>query len=399
MTLRPHVADALTTTEPSARRLMLAVTSIMSGGIGSYALNLCAAFASQGWEVHLLVTNERGNLFDEACRSFQVHDLSDQPLSMGKARRAAIIVNRVLPRILLLNHCSLLHYALPLLHANVKPVAVVHSDDPRFYRTATMFAGWIFRWVAPTSKLAHQLSNHVGRLQQHRIRLVPHGTGARRYMRSGAPGHPGQVMTFVGFVDTNKGVDLLPEIMQIVAKAIPGIMLNIVGDGPLRTQLEQDFRQRGLIGQCRFMGQQSTEEVGNTLNQSDVLIHPTRIEGFGLTIIEAMAAGVVPVTTRLKGITDDIVEDGVSGFLIEPNDVAGFAARVCELITDPAKRTRMAHAATERVERCFSDEKMVRGYAEIFDETDDRMRSMGPVGVVRWLLEALAEWVAARIKT
>jgi len=377
---------------------MLAVTSIMSGGIGSYALTLCAVLASRGWEVHLLVTNERGNLFDHARRRFTVHDLSDQPLSLGKVKRAAIIVNRVLPDILLLNHCSLLHYALPLLHVSVRPIAVVHSDDHRFYLTATMFARWIFRWVAPTGKLANRLTDYVGKLQQHRIRLVPHGIDARRYRQTGSLGGSCPVLTFVGFMDTNKGVDLLPEIMRVVAAAVPGVMLQIIGDGPLRAQLERECEERGLLDQCSFLGQRQIDEVADALKRSDVLIHPTRIEGFGLTIVEAMAAGAVPVVTRLQGITDDIIEDGVNGFLIEPNDVAGFARRISELLLDSAKCSRMARAATERVERYYSDEAMLRRYTEIFDEPDDRMESRGPVGTVSWLLEALTERLATRMK-
>jgi len=381
------------------QRLVIAVTTILSGGLGSYALGLSEALAFGGWDVHFLVTNERGNLFEEACSRFSVHDLSDQPPSLEKVKRAAALVNSIAPTILLLNHCSLMHYALPLLERGIRPIVVVHSDDHRFYLTATMFARRIFRWVVPTSKLARRLSGYVDRFQQHRIRLVPHGVDAKRYMRSNLPGRRGPVMTFVGFVDTNKGVDLLPEIMQIVAAAVPGVVLQIVGDGPLRAQLERDFRRRGLLDQCSFMGQRKIDEVAATLKQSDVLIHPTRVEGFGLTIIEAMAAGVVPVVTRLQGITDDIIEDDVNGFLIEPNDVAGFAKRISELLLDPAKRSRMAHAATERVERYFSDEAMVRRYAEIFDEPDDREESRGPVGMVRWLLEALVERLAARLRS
>lgn len=383
----------------NARRLMLALTSITSGGLGSYALNLCASFKSLGWEVHLMVTNERGNLYDEACRSFTVHDLSEQALSFGKVKRSAIVVNRVLPDILLLNHCSLLHYALPLLDASIRPIAVVHSDDDRFYVTATMFARCVFRWVAPTRKLVRRLSDHVGRSQQNRIRLVPHGIDVRRYLRPDSPGRDRPVMTFAGFVDTNKGVDLLPEIMRVVAAAVPRVMLQIVGDGPLRAQLERDFQLRGLLDQCSFVGQRQMDEVAEMLKQSDVLVHPTRIEGFGLTIIEAMAAGVVPVVTRLQGITDDIVEDGVSGFLIEPNDVDGFAGRLCELLLDPVRRTRMARAATERVERYFSEDAMLRQYAGIFDEPDDRVEYRGPAGMLSWLMEVVMERLAARMKS
>lgn len=382
-----------------AQRLVIAVTTIMSGGLGSYALGLSQAFASRGWDVHFLVTNERGNLFEDACRAFRVHDLSDQRLSLRKVKQAATLVNRIAPTVLLLNHCSLMHYALPLLERDIRPIVVVHSDDHRFYMTAAMFARWIFCWVVPTSKLARRLSGYVGRFQQHRIRLVPHGVDANMYMRPRSLTHRGPVMTFVGFLDTNKGVDLLPEIMRVVTTAVPGIMLHIIGDGPLRAQLECDFRQRGLLKQTSFMGYKHVNDVADTLKRTDVLIHPTRIEGFGLIIIEAMAAGVVPVVTRLQGITDDIIEDGVNGFLVEPDDVAGFANRISELFLDSEKRSRMADAATERVDRYFSEEEMVRRYAQIFDEPDDRKKPRGPIGIVRWLLEVFTERIAARMKS
>lgn len=381
------------------RRLVVGVAAIVSGGIGSYVLGLSAALASSGWEIHLLVTNEKGNLFDEARRGLIVHDISHLPLSAEKVRRATSMVNSIAPEILLLNHCPLLHYGLPLLTSRIRPIAVVHSDDRRYYVTATVFRKWIFRWVVPTSKLARRLPDYIDSSQRDRIRLIPHGVDMQRYARPRLLDQEKSVITFVGFVETNKGADLLPAILAIVAAAVPSVVLNIVGDGPLRVQLEDDFRRRGLLDRCVFMGQRRREDVASILMQSDLLIHPTRIEGFGLTIIEAMAAAAVPVVTCLDGVTDDIIEHGVHGVLVELNDIEGFAKNIIDLLLDSATRIRMARAATERVERKFSASAMICGYLEMFDEPDDRGGTEGPVGRFRWTVEALLERFSARLKT
>ena len=83
-------------------------------------------------------------------KSVECHALSEQLLSRKKIFKAAELVNSISADILMMNNCSLMHYALPLIKTITKPVAVLHSDDKRFYRTASLCEKRIFWWIAPT---------------------------------------------------------------------------------------------------------------------------------------------------------------------------------------------------------------------------------------------------------
>lgn len=80
----------------------------------------------------MLVTNARGDHFDEMKRSFYCHDLSDVALSPKKVFMASDLANSIMPDIILMNNCALMHYALPLIEPTIKTISVLHSDDSRF---------------------------------------------------------------------------------------------------------------------------------------------------------------------------------------------------------------------------------------------------------------------------
>jgi glycosyltransferase involved in cell wall biosynthesis len=93
---------------------------------------------------------------------------------------------------------------------------------------------------------------------------------------------------------------------------------------------------------------------------------PSRVEGCPNALLEAMAAGAVPVPSRIRGGTDFVVEDGVSGLLRPIGAADQFAAGVAELAKDREKLARMSMAARDRVEARFSLERMGRDYDRLF---------------------------------
>jgi glycosyltransferase involved in cell wall biosynthesis len=386
MTSHPH---------PYARRVLLALTGISTGGIGSYALGMSAGLRERGWDVHLMVTNEPGDLYDTASREFQVLDLSACPLSIAKVRAAARMIADVAPSVLVLNHCSLASYALPLLPPSVKPVAVVHSDDPRFYRTAAFMAKRIFRWVAPTPALAGRLTGLLDEGAAGRVRIIPHGVAEPGAPRDASSIRTQPQLAFIGHIGENKGADLLPQIFARIKREVPAARLIVCGSGPLARLIERELGNLGLKDSCRFLGATAPARVYEILSDSDVLLLPTRIEGFGLILAEAMMAGAVPVATRLEGITDAVVEDGITGLLADPEDVDGYARAAATLLANPARLSSMRAAAMHTARERYSRSGMVSSYEQLFGERDDR-----PMLVRRslagWVLETGTQLLAGQ---
>ena len=103
------------------------------------------------------------------------------------------------------------------------------------------------------------------------------------------------------------------------------------------------------------------------MERHDVFLFPSRFEGFGKTLIEAMAGGCVPVASRLPGITDWILEDGVSGLLFPVGDVKRAAAHLLDLYNDRNRLTTMRGNARDAASK-FSLDRMADSYEELFQE-------------------------------
>ena len=396
------------------RRIVLVATEFSTGGLGSYLGTVAEGLASRGWEVHLLATDRPGNLFVGTGKVFARHDVSGIPLSARKVRHTAQLLGRIGPDVILLNNAALAHYTLPLIGAGVRPVAVLHSDDQRYYRTAALYQRRVFGWVAPSSCLARRFLQSLPEGRRGRVRVIPHGVearprptaGVRPRFREGGEARNGVNVIFVGFLGRTKGTDLLPPIMRRVWSACPSARLTVVGEGPFREEAEAAFAAAESPERWRFTGAVARDEVARLLQESDLLLLPTQLEGFGLTIPEAMLSGCVPVVSHLAGVTDEIVDSGRTGFLVDPADITGFANVVIRLAKDPVLRAACATAGRADAELRFSTGRMLDAYEALFAQGDDRGR-LRVRSMTGWAAESVREvlgrgldarWLARRVR-
>ncbi|HEX5422879.1 MAG TPA: glycosyltransferase [Candidatus Acidoferrales bacterium] len=149
---------------------------------------------------------------------------------------------------------------------------------------------------------------------------------------------------FVGRLVEKKGCEYLVRAMPLVRSRVPEAHLHVIGEGPLRSRLEQLSCQLG-IG-ARFLGSLSAEAVKAELDNARVLCLPSvhaangDAEGFGLVLLEAQAAGV-PVVTSAFGGAEEGIWQGITGFRFEEADISGMAARLIEILSDPRMSLRM----------------------------------------------------------
>ena len=149
------------------------------------------------------------------------------------------------------------------------------------------------------------------------------------------------VVICVARFDPVKGVDLLIEAWPDVVAAIPRAALLLLGDGPSRESLEQRARSLGLSASVRFLGYRS--DVESILHVADLSVVPSRSEGLSLAAIESMASGVPVVAARVGGLPE-VVRDGETGLLVEPENPPALAAAMSRLLGNAALRTRLAAA-------------------------------------------------------
>ncbi len=148
------------------------------------------------------------------------------------------------------------------------------------------------------------------------------------------------------------GIDLLlrafAQLQHARAPGAAALRLRLVGDGPQRAELEGLAHELGVAGQVDFIGAVPHAQVAEELRRIDVFVAASRQESFGVAVLEASAAGLPVVATRLGGLPE-VVEDGVTGVLVPPDDVPALAAAIGGLLADAARRQQFGAAGRDWV--------------------------------------------------
>lgn len=178
----------------------------------------------------------------------------------------------------------------------------------------------------------------------------------------------GSRLLYVGRLSVAKGLPVLFEAMAALKEVAPQLRLQVVGDGCDRTLLEQLASQLGLDEQVEFLGYRSQREVRQYLQTSDLFVLPSFAEGVPVSLMEAMAAGVPVISTRIAGISE-LVEDGHSGYLVAPGNGQQLAERVYRLWADAELRQAFGEAGRQQVSQAFNLAHEVSWLHRIFQAT------------------------------
>ena len=242
--------------------------------------------------------------------------------------------------------------------------------NPRRNRIRKLLSPLVTGFVAVTHDLERWLVERVG-IPARKVVTIHNGVDPRRFVEGDRPAaraaldapHGSLVVGTVGRLDPVKDqVGFLRAFARVAAR-YPTALAVIVGDGPWRAQLEQEIASLGLEGRARLLGNRL--DVPRLLPGFDVFSLPSVAEGMSNTVLEAMAAGLPVVATRVGG-TPDMVEDGVTGALVAPRDVAGLAAAFDAYLADPFLRASHGKAAQARALTEFSLERMAANYGTLY---------------------------------
>ncbi len=230
--------------------------------------------------------------------------------------------------------------------------------------------------VAPSRFTASVVQQTAG-IDDRRLVVLPHvltrempiATGARPQPRS----RP-RVLSVARLVPEHayKGIDTLLTAWPRVLEAVPQAELQIVGDGPDRPRLEAEARRLGLDGRVRFAGALDDAALARAYGEATVFALPVRTmvgsqaggEGFGLVYLEAAAAGL-PAVAGNGGAIPEVVRDGETGLLVDPQAPDEVARAIVRLLRDPELARRMGETAQRRALEEFSFERYRRRLGEL----------------------------------
>ncbi len=165
--------------------------------------------------------------------------------------------------------------------------------------------------------------------------------------------------------EPKKGLSTLLEAMADMSASTgsDSCQLLIVGDGPARSGLHALSRKLGIAPWVRFAGER--HDVARVLSLMDVFVLPSRHEGFGIAILEAMAAGLPVVATNVGGIPE-IVVDGETGLLVPPGDAPALANAIRYLLTHPAQAEAFGARGRRRARETFSIDAVVKEHERLY---------------------------------
>jgi len=174
----------------------------------------------------------------------------------------------------------------------------------------------------------------------------------------------GPVVAAVGRLDRQKAPLTLVRAFARVRERHADAVLAYAGDGPMRGQVEREIERLGLRDHVRLLGW--VEDVRPLLARADVFALASQWEGMPNCVLEAMACGAPVVCTAVGGCPE-LVDDGVTGFLVAPGDADALADRVARLLGDGGLRKRMNREAKERLRRRFTIESMVAANEALYE--------------------------------
>jgi glycosyltransferase involved in cell wall biosynthesis len=183
-------------------------------------------------------------------------------------------------------------------------------------------------------------------VRKSKVHLCYNAVDTSRYQRRPTnPLFPGRfVIGSVSALRPEKGLDTLLRAFASVRDL--GARLLIVGSGPEESKLRNLAADLGMAGDCHF--EPATADVVNWLSQIDIFVLPSRSEALSNALMEAMSCGCCCVASRVGG-NPELVEDGKTGLLFAPDNVAELAARLRQLLTDQSQRGAFAAAAAARM--------------------------------------------------
>lgn len=247
---------------------------------------------------------------------------------------------------------------------------VIRCSDMRepAFKIVEANAGHAHRIVATTPFQQQRLVQDFS-LPPGKIILIPHGIDTDLFSPGARPDSGDLLrLIFLGRLeDYSKGVSFLaPIIRRVEREGIP-FRFDIIGEGVHRPRLERSFSSQVSSGRVRFHGRLGRVEAARALSEAHVYLFPSRHEGFGFTLIEAMACGCVPVASFLPGVTDFITDSGKAAVLCSPGDTDAFARGIIDLYRAPGRLKEMSKSAREITVSRFGLKKFGESYAAVFE--------------------------------
>jgi N-acetyl-alpha-D-glucosaminyl L-malate synthase BshA len=363
------------------------------GGSGVVATELAHALAFRGHDIHLISAELPFRWrWGTPGLAFERVDTPSYPLF--NEPQYVLSLTNTLVRVARRHKLDIIHahYAVPHATAAYLAQRILAGDGGRTPRTVTTLHGTDITLVGSDPSFASVVgfsidaSDGVTAVSDSLKRDTASALGVRReiavipnFLECGdyrrledaslrarlcSPGECEAIVMHMSNFRSVKRVDRVVEIFRRIRSQMRARLV-MVGDGPDRLAAERQVASLGLADHVDFVGEQ--HDVVAWLSAADLFLLPSSQESFGLAALEAMSCEVPVVAARVGGLPE-VIQDGVTGFICDPDDVETMAARGLEILRDPALRRRIGLAAAGDVARRFCTGVIVPQYEQYYED-------------------------------
>lgn len=366
------------------RRLLHLLSGGTVGGCEQHVLSLLSHLDHERWEPWVAIFELQPD--EAAPMGPRFREAGIRTIDLGARHRTDPLALLRLGRLLRRGGFDLIHahsFRTELagllwgrLLGGVPVVRTVHNADefyvtPRYAALARASARSVARTIVISDAVGRYL-REKGRLTTDRMVRIYYGLDARGWtLEDGAVRAEKRSTTpsigVVARLAPQKGHRVLFDAMPRVLERVPGVVARVVGHEELSTvaELRAYAAGRGVAAHVRFEG--FCEDVPRLLSELDLFVLPSLWEGFGLVLLEAMAAGR-PVVASAVGPIPEVVAAGETGLLVPPEDPVALADAIVRVLLNPDLADRLGRAGRRRVERCFGIERMVTQTEAVYQD-------------------------------
>lgn len=364
-------------------RILFVVDGIEFGGGERVFLQLASRLGTF-YKIHFAASP--GGIFEQKLKEYDVQfypiDMSRQisvkPICQLKEIIASEDINLIHSQGARANFFARIASRLTGVSHNVCTVATIVDNfnvgetRKRIYRLIdSLFQRYVDRFIVVSDALQETLLQNYG-IASNRISKVYNGINLKKFnpennshtlrkewnLSEAVP-----LIGAIGRMVREKGFEFLINAVPDVVKTVPDATFLIVGEGPLKKELEDLSKRLKIEKRIVFTGFRN--DINDILAAIDVLVMPSLTEGFPMVTLEAMAMSKPIVATDIDGITEQIT-DGENGILVPPKDHIALSQSILKLIHDKDFSIKLGMSARDRVEQEFSVEKMVEETEKVY---------------------------------
>lgn len=356
------------------------------GGPSSVFMNLRVGLAQYGIELRRVVVGVqiaggKGIPIDSPSVEIVAPDETDE-ISIAKIlmnhllnNYAGVIVNVLGSRL-----CTNLMRYMPPSYPRLQ---IVHSISIGTYSAAVSVRDYVHATIGVSPRIAADLIKHYSFDVKTCLNIPNSIRDEFLSVKKGKKGRgkPLEILFLARIEQQSKGVFDLPRLLRHLEGC--DVHLTIAGDGPDLGELKRRCQCFG--DRVSFLGKVPYEEVPQVMASAEVYVSTSRFEGFGISLVEAMAMGCVPISSRIRGVTDSIVKHGVTGFLFEIGDMKSAAQQIRSLLGDRQRLGMISAMGMAAAHKCYSIDSISRQYAKIISYVEEGQRHLkAPLLIERW---------------